>query len=91
LINAYRTASKEAISNGEIVTNIIRDLYHIEFQYTDMNEVMKIMKTYSLEQCNQIFEINCRLDFEVRKSESNQVCEKLISIKSLTINFLKSI
>ncbi|PKP35017.1 MAG: YigZ family protein [Bacteroidetes bacterium HGW-Bacteroidetes-17] len=91
LINAYRTASKEAISNGEMITNIIRDIYRIEFQYTEMNEVMKVMKTFNLDQCNQIFETNCRLDFEVRKSESNQVYEKLNIIKSLNINFLKSV
>ena len=89
LINAYKTASKEAILNGKVVEKIIKDLYHIDFQYPEMNEVMKIMKAFNLTQSKQKFEVICELDFEVRKSESAQVYDKLKRIKGLNINFLK--
>ena len=91
LINAYKTASKDAISNNKIVTNFITYLYHIDFQYPKMNEVMKILKTFDLEQNNQLFEMNCQLNFKVRKSESDQVYQKLSKIKNLKISFLKSV
>ncbi len=90
LINAYKMASKESILSGKIVTKIISDCYHIDFQYTEMNDVMKIMKTHKLEQSNQIFEMNCQLDFCVRKGESNQVYDKLSKIKNLDISFVQS-
>lgn len=90
LINAYKSASKDAIANGEIITNIIFDHYHIDFQYPEMNEVMKIMKAHNLVQENQIFEMQCQLDFSVRQGESNQVYEKIAKIKNLTIIFLRS-
>ena len=61
LINAYKTASKDAIENGKIITNIISEHYHIQFQYTEMNEVMKILKAFKLEQKNQNFELNTEL------------------------------
>ncbi len=91
LINAYKTASKDAILNNKIVTKIITYVYHIDFQYTEMNDVMKIMKTFNLEQSDQKFEMKCQLNFEVRKSESDQVYDKLSKIKNLNIRFLKSI
>jgi uncharacterized YigZ family protein len=90
LINAYKTASKDGILNGKIVEQTIKDLYRIDFQYPEMNEVMKIMKAFNLKQSNQKFEIICQLDFEVRKSESTQVYDKLKRVKGLNINFLNT-
>ncbi len=91
LINAYKTASKDAILNNKIVTKIITYIYQIDFQYTEMNDVMKIMKAFNLEQSDQKFEMKCQLNFEVRKSESDQVYDNLSKIKNLNIRFLKSI
>jgi uncharacterized YigZ family protein len=91
LINAYKTASKDAILNNKIVTKIITYIYQIDFQYTEMNDVMKIMKNFNLEQSDQKFEMKCQLNFEVRKSESDQIYDMLSKIKNLNIRFLKSI
>lgn len=90
LINAYKMTAKDAIANNQIVTNIISYCYQIDFQYTEMNDVMKIMKAFNLEQSDQKFEMNCQLQFKVRKSESDQVYKKLSQVKSLNIKFIKT-
>lgn len=89
LIEAYKSASKDAIANNEIVTNIITFLYHIDFQYPEMNEVMMLLKGFNLEQSDQKFDLQCQLNFKVRKNESNLVYEKLSKIRNLKISFLK--
>jgi putative IMPACT (imprinted ancient) family translation regulator len=40
LINAYRTAAKEAIGEASIVTRMIEENYEVSFEYPVMNEVM---------------------------------------------------
>lgn len=88
LINAYKTASKEAILNTTIITKTISYVYQIDYQYTEMNEVMKILKDYKLKPSQQIFDLECRLEFQVRKGESDIIYEKISKIKNLNIKFL---
>lgn len=88
LINAYKTASKEAILNTIIITKTINYVYQIDYQYTEMNEVMKILKDYKLKPSHQIFDLECRLEFQVRKGESDIIYEKISKIKNLNIKFL---
>lgn len=88
LINAYKTASKEAILNTTIITKTISYVYQIDYQYTEMNEVMKILKDYKLKPSQQIFDLECRLEFQVRKGESDIIYEKISKIKNLSIKFL---
>jgi len=44
LINAYRTAAKDALDHTAIVTKPIKEEYQVLFEYTVMNNVMKILK-----------------------------------------------
>ena len=43
LINAYKTAAREALDNATIVEKTINEFYSLEFAYPLMNEVMRIM------------------------------------------------
>jgi uncharacterized YigZ family protein len=58
LINAYKTAAKEALENAEIIEKLIKDVYQVEFAYPDMNIVMKILKDEELDQFEQDFGID---------------------------------
>jgi uncharacterized YigZ family protein len=44
LINAYRTAAKEALGQASIVTRMVEEIYEVCFEYPLMNDVMKILK-----------------------------------------------
>jgi uncharacterized YigZ family protein len=56
LINAYKTAAKEALDCANILTKTVNDVYEITFDYLVMNDVMKIIKDYKLEILKQDFE-----------------------------------
>lgn len=90
LINAYRSAAKEAIESNTILTKTIDEVYKIQYPYPAMNEVMKIMKDHKLSQFDQVFEMDCELKFIVRKGESNFIYDKLTKIKDLKITYLRT-
>lgn len=88
LINAYKGASIDALTNNVIITETLKTQYRIVFDYLVMNEVMQIMKEYELEQRHQDFGLRCTLDFSVRQSKADVVLRKLNKIKAIDINML---
>lgn len=91
LINAYRSATIDALENAKVKEKLIRDVYLVEFTYPDMNIVMKILKDEELEQFEQDFGIECKLKFAVRKNEADRVFAMFKKIHTLKIKYLKTI
>lgn len=73
LINAYKTAAADALSNARIVTKTIEVKYKLHFTYPHMNDVMQIIKQENLNIVDTQFEIECDLFFTVRKSEAGRI------------------
>ena len=90
LINAYKAAAKEALDNAEVVEKTVNEIYRIEFEYPLMNDVMRLLKDEGLEQFNQRFEMNCSLDFSVRKSRSVRITDAFMKIRGLMLTFLRT-
>jgi uncharacterized YigZ family protein len=86
LIQAYKIASEEAIANSLIVEKLITISIRIEFEYTLMNEVMRIAKKYNMDFSNQSFEDNCKIHFEVRKGMYHEIVEKLKEIRGVIVS-----
>ena len=91
LINAYKTAARESLEVAEIKKRTIEDVYEINYPYEIMNNVMKIMKDGKLKQLSQTFELNCKIEFTVRKKESNSIYEQFSKINNLKIKYLRTI
>jgi len=88
LINAYKSASVQAIRVSDIVTKTVNDTYEVYFEYSQMNDVMKLVKDEQLEVLSQNFDINCFLKFEVRKAQLNQVLSKFDKIDGVKLKYL---
>ncbi|NOX48310.1 MAG: YigZ family protein [Chlorobi bacterium] len=88
LINAYKTATKDALENTRIVTKTIKDIYGVDFKYERMNNVMKIIKDENLNMLESRFEMDCSIKFEVRKKCSQAIYEKFSKINNLKIKYL---
>lgn len=73
LINAYRSAAEDAIKNAKIKTCLIEDKFTLKFTYEHMNDVMQIIKQENLKITDTRFELECELDFLVRKSQSRHI------------------
>jgi len=89
LINAYRTAAQLALENAKIIEKTININYVITFEYKNMNKVMRIIKEKQLNIINQVLELNCKIEFSVRKNDSQPIFDlfkNLYEIKIKKIN-----
>ena len=88
LFNAYRTAAKEALENSVIIEDEIKELYHIEYEYVTMNDVMKVIKQDGIKVINQNFDNVCEMDLEINLSTVQKSTNVLKAIKGLKLKKL---
>lgn len=80
LIRAYKDAAADAIANAEIVEKTVDDVINIHFDYTLLNDVMRVLKQFESVQWTQDFRESCRMTLRIRRSLSDQLKEMLSSI-----------
>ncbi len=76
LINAYKTATELALDETTVIQGYVTATYRVSFPYEAMNSVMKVVKEMNLEIQNPVYEMECRLDVEVRKAQAEEFLEK---------------
>ena len=91
LINAYKTAARDALDNATIVEKTVDEVYSLEFAYPLMNDVMRVMKEEGLEQRNTRFETACYLEFSTRKNEADRIVTKFKNIYGVTLKYIKTL
>jgi uncharacterized YigZ family protein len=87
LINAYKTATEEALANAQIVEKTVNDIYTISFDYLQMNEVMRLIKDADLQIIEQQFDNNCIIQVSIRKTQVNTVVAKLDKISGVKARY----
>ncbi len=85
LINAYKSATADAIANAEICERLVMAEFRIEFDYSVMNDVMKIVKEVSPEVSERNFGNSCTMVLSVRLSEADGFRARLEGVESLAI------
>ncbi len=88
LINAYKTATEEAIEMADIVTNYVVNQYALVFTYPQMNDVMRIVKEMDLPVLSQQFEMECSITLEVRMSLTERFMDRCQQIENLKVTTL---
>lgn len=91
LINAYKSAAREALDNCSIVEKTIDEVYSLEFDYPLLNEVMRILKDENLQQQNPKFEIRCYLEISIRQSDSDRIIAKIKRLYGVDVKYLKTV
>ena len=85
LANAYKTAARDAIDHAEIIEKTIDVRYRLYFEYALMNDVMRIIKEFGLVPQNQDFNLDCRLEIEVRQSLSVRFYDAVANLRAVKI------
>jgi uncharacterized YigZ family protein len=91
LINAYKSATEEALLSADIIERTVNEVYQIDFEYVQMNDVMKVIKDFELKIRKQQFDNQCIIEIDFRKSLSNQIIGKLEKIEGITVTYLQTI
>lgn len=85
LISAYKIAAAAALDAAEIIEKVVKDKVEVEFNYLNMNDVMKLVKDFDLELISQQFDNTCRMSFLVRKNLSAYVRETMSKVPGLQL------
>ena len=88
LINAYKTSTRQCLSNANIVEKELRDLYQVDFEYPMMNNVMRIIKDDKLVIKHQNFDNHCSMQVEIKLSTINKSTNRLMKIRGLKLKKL---
>jgi uncharacterized YigZ family protein len=88
LINAYRTAAKEAIEHGEIVVKEVFFWADLNFSYEDMPSIMNFIKQNNITIEKQLFELNCNLKVRLDLNASEHLTAELKKYASIEITEL---
>ncbi len=83
LINAYRTAAKEAIESGTIIIRELRQFLQLTFNYEDMPHVMNSVKQPFVEIIHQDFGFHCEIKVNVALENLVPLLDQLQAFSSL--------
>lgn len=88
LIQAYKEAAADALSNAEITERTIDSEVKIVFEYVVMNSVMSVVKEMSPNILEQVFDNNCIMRLSIRNSEFDILVSKLDKILGVSVEKL---
>ncbi|WP_234735756.1 IMPACT family protein [Tellurirhabdus bombi] len=88
LINAYKTATVEALVNAVVVSKTINEIYRIEVGFERLNDVMKLIKEQQLTVLQQSFNQECTLEIELRRTLVNVVIGRLEKMEGVQVTFV---
>ena len=80
LIVAYREAAADAIAHATIETRQVEEIVKYSFAYPQMNDVMRIVKDMNPRIISQTYENTCDIVLSIRKSEAEQLRQRLNSL-----------
>ena len=85
LIQAYRTATRDALEHAEIIEKIIRVQYKVTFDYETMNEIMHILKSEGVKIIHQTAMEKCEIDFQIRKSNAAKIEHRIQRLRKISL------
>jgi len=91
LINAYRSAAEDALSNARIIEKQVTESWRVTFPYAAMNDVMKVLKDEGCGQhAHDYTGENCSADISFRASKTDIITGRLRKIPGITLSWLRT-
>lgn len=85
LINAYKTAAKDALDNATIIEKTVDETYKVSFDYSVMNSVMQLLKDPYVSILGQGYEDRYLITFKIRRREADRIVTALKKINTVTV------
>ena len=76
LIHAYKTVTQEALSNATVLQKPVLLNYRLQFDYSRMNDVMRLVKQFDCAVYKQEALLFCLLEIGIPVKESDRALEK---------------
>lgn len=85
LINAYKTAAKDALDATTIIEKTVDEIYKVSFDYSVMNSVMQLLKDPYVSILGQGYEDRYLINFKIRRREADRIVTALKKINTVTV------
>lgn len=85
LITAYRAAAQMALEEAFIVEKTIDKEFIVQFEYKDMNKVMRVIKEKNLNIISQKMNLNCEITLSIRKKDYHAALEAFIPLYEVKV------
>jgi uncharacterized YigZ family protein len=85
LINAYRTAAKEAIENTTIIERKLRQVVSLSFDYTVMHKVIPLLKKHNAEFLEEDLGAGCKFEVSLDLALAGMVISQLEKVETIKI------
>ena len=85
LINAYKTAAKDALDNNTIVEKFVEEDYQLRFPPLSMNKVMQLLKRETVKITDQQYDTDCIICFTVQKRDADNLLEALRKVDGAVV------
>ncbi len=85
LINAYKMVSSMVLQVTAVVPKPILILYRVQFDYTQMNDVMKLVKQFECTVLKQETQLFCSVEIGVPKNRQEELLYKLRDLRGVEV------
>ncbi|RNI37401.1 YigZ family protein [Hanamia caeni] len=89
LINAYKTSAALVLQCTHVVQKAVQINYELQFNYTEMNEVMRILKQFNCTILKNEMQLFCSIETGIPRNKINEVISALKEVKNLELHFNK--
>jgi len=86
LSRAFKVSASNALNNATIIQVDITENLLIQFNYPELNQVLKILKEEKLKPLEYSYEMECEIKIAVPVNVLERITKKLGTIKSIRIN-----
>lgn len=88
LINAYKTAAKLTLDASDIIEQTIDNHFALNFDYVNMNKVMRLIKEKNINLLKQEMELDCNFEISVRKKEAKKIKKAFEDLRCVNIKII---
>lgn len=85
LINAYKTATALVLQVIPVVQQVVEEEFYLQFDYTQMNEIMTIVKQCNCRITEQELQLFCKMGIAIPKNRLQEVKYKLNDIRNVEL------
>jgi len=89
LINAYKTAASLVLQVTPVVQKQVEINYHLQFDYTMMNDIMMIVKQYNCSVLSQDIQLFCSMNIGIPVNRIDSILNRLNDIRNVQLEKLK--
>ena len=89
LINAYKTATALVLQTIPVIRKQVEQIYKIQFEYTQVNEIMQILKQSNCSILEQDFQLFPVIKTGIPNSRIDEVKHRLADLRNIEITNMK--